>query len=113
MNKRAKGNRNENLAVKELNLLGYDTYRVRGSSNRFNQNNDIFGLFDVIAIKCIEANTEVKLIQIKSNIRRKLDDFISFKLKYPDLFIEVWVRKDAKWRKKQLIKAYWDKITIH
>ena len=112
MNRRAKGNRTENLGVKELEQEGFLVYRVRGSSNRFNRDNDIFGLFDILAIKCYEAETEVKLLQIKTNAKPKLNDFISFKLNYPDIFVEVWVRKDARWSKGKLIKAHWNKIII-
>ena len=97
MNTRAKGNRNELKSVKLLEEQGYLVYRVRGSTNKFNQNNDIFGLFDLLAIlKISNTETQIRLIQVKSNKKPSLIPFNEFKNKYPGILVEIWVWIDCK-----------------
>ena len=93
INRRAKGNRVERKAVEYLERQGFLVYRVRGSSNRFNQNNDIFGLFDIFAIKRLIEYTEIKLIQVKSSQKPNLKPFAEFKQEYPEFIVEIWVWK--------------------
>mgnify|MGYP001597204339 CR=1 FL=1 len=92
MNTRAKGNRIERKAVEHLEQQGYLVYRVRGSSNRFNISNDIFGLFDLLCCK----SGETKLIQVKSSKKPNLSPFAEFKDKYSQFNVEVWVWKARK-----------------
>ena len=92
MNTRAKGNRIERKAVEALESLGFLVYRVRGSSNRFNQNNDIFGMFDLLAVK----PNETMLVQVKSSQKPSLKPFAEFKVKYPQFNVEIWVWKNRK-----------------
>lgn len=89
VNTRAKGNRIERKAVESLELQGYLVYRVRGSSNRFNQKNDIFGLFDLL---CCKPN-ETKLVQVKSSQKPNLKPFAEFKQNYPQFNVEIWIWK--------------------
>src|SRR3990167_11418418 len=95
MNARAKGMRIEALAEKQLIAKGYVTYRVKGST-RFQRNLDIFGLFDVIAIKRLVEYTEIRLIQVKGYKVYKsfYNPFKAFKEDYKDAFnIEIWIHK--------------------
>jgi len=89
VNTRRKGNRAELEAVKELEKKGYLVYRVKGSV-KFNKNVDIFGIADILAIK----KNETKLVQVKSNIRPDLRPFELFKQKFPQITVEIWIRKD-------------------
>lgn len=92
INRRAKGMRVERKAVESLELQGFLVYRVRGSSNRFNLNNDIFGLFDILCCK----GGETRLIQVKSSQKPNLKPFAEFKAKYPQFNVEIWVWKARK-----------------
>ena len=92
INRRAKGNRIERKVVEHLERQGFLVYRVRGSSNRFNLNNDIFGLYDILAIK----PNETRLIQVKSSQKPILKPFADFKAKYPQFNVEIWVWKNRK-----------------
>ena len=120
MDRRAKGNRAENEAVKILKEELWETYRVRGSTNRFNQNNDIFGLFDILAIRRDQYITNVKFVQVKSNSKPVLDPYQEFFDRYQDLSgavqVEVWVKHDTRWagkvKKKYLRPAHWDRIEV-
>ena len=108
INTRAKGNRIERKAVEHLEQQGFLVYRVRGSSNRFNQNNDIFSLFDIFCCK----HSETRLIQVKSSQKPNLKPFAEFKAKYPQFNVEIWVWKSAHYRgvksDKKWIKLGWD-----
>ena len=77
MSKRAKGNRSERKAVKELEEDGWLVYRVKGST-KFNKNVDVFGLFDIIARK----DGLTKWVQIKTNKKPVLKPFQEYKYKY-------------------------------
>ena len=104
MNKRAKGQRIERLAVKQLEDEGYLVYRVKGTT-KFNKENDIFGLFDIYAIQRIMHDTKHKFIQVKSNKKPNLNLFEEFTRYYKDndVSIEVWVHKDRKGFKKYIL----------
>ena len=96
VHKRNKGNRIERLAVKELEDDGWKVYRVKGST-KFNKNVDIFGLFDILAIKKVINNTLYKFIQVKSNKKPTLEPFKAFVNEYQDDYnlFEIWVKKDG------------------
>lgn len=107
VNAKAKGRRREQQTKRLLEERGWLVELVRGSY-RFNKQVDFFGLFDIIAIKYnpIRKQTEVRLVQVKSNrrpdkeTRKRLREFWH---KYPDMTIEEWVFKD---RKKLEIYSY-------
>ena len=99
INKKAKGNRIELLAKKRLMANGW---LVDSKPNVRFQSPDLFGQFDLIAIK----GGEVKLIQIKSNVshfysaRKELKEWKEeYKIR---LTCEVWLylggRDEHKWR---------------
>lgn len=90
MNTRQKGNKTELRAVKELEKEGWLVYRVKGST-KFNKNVDIFGLFDIYAIKTFTGTTCTRLIQCKTNRRPNLKPFKEFRKKYPGIVVEIWV----------------------
>ena len=94
-NPRKKGFRNERKCVDELEKNGWLTYRVKGST-KFNKNVDIFGLWDILAIKpyLFVGKTRMRLIQVKSNQKPSLVKFRAFKKKYPDFECEIWIYKD-------------------
>ena len=102
MNRRAKGNRNELKAVKELEADGYITYRVKGSTNRFQKNVDIFGLFDILG----KRKEQMIWVQVKSNKKPSLKPFVEFYKKYCSGLdsVEIWVYKDRKGVEKHQIK---------
>ena len=93
MNTRAKGNKTELRAVKELEKEGWLVYRVKGST-KFNKNVDIFGLFDILALKGNIGPTRKKLVQCKTNNKPKLKPFKEFKNEYYDFEVEIWVYYD-------------------
>lgn len=97
MNTRAKGNRNEARAVTALENNGWLTYRVKGSTI-WNKNVDIFGLFDIIAIKRLNGITYTRYIQVKSNQKPSMKPFKLFKDAYGDerIAVEIWVYVDRK-----------------
>lgn len=92
-NVREKGFRNERKCVAALEKDGWLTYRVKGST-RFNKNVDIFGLWDIFAIKQMGPITLVKICQVKSNQKPSLVKFRAFKNIYLELDCEVWIYKD-------------------
>ena len=104
MNTREKGNRNERKAVKELEDVGWLTYRVKGST-KFNKSVDIFGLWDIISIKQVSRITLIKVTQVKTNKKPTLKPFKEFKEKYPGLECELWIYKD---RKEKEIVIVWN-----
>ena len=50
----------------------------------------MFQLFDLIALK----KNETKFLQIKSNIKPPMQEFELFKQKFPQITVEIWIRKD-------------------
>ena len=105
VNTRQKGHRIERLARIMLEAQGYLVYRVKGTS-KWNLNVDIFGLFDILAIKRLVEYTECRLIQIKSNkiYGKELIPFKEFKETYGDAFsVEIWVWSNMGKFKKQLL----------
>jgi hypothetical protein len=63
MNKRAKGNKYELKAQRELEREGFLVQRAP-PSYRWNKQTDLFRLFDIIAVK---KNTRTRYIQVKAN----------------------------------------------
>ncbi|MEK6884447.1 MAG: hypothetical protein AABY22_32745 [Nanoarchaeota archaeon] len=103
MNTRRKGQRTELKAVQQLKKDGWITYQVKGSLI-FNKNVDIFGLFDIFALKKItQENSPLftikrRFIQVKTNRKPDLNPFRHFKKNYGDglTLIEIWIWKDRK-----------------
>ena len=109
MNTRTKGRLLEIKAEKELVADGWITYRVKGTT-RFNRNVDIFGEFDLLAVK----KGVHKYIQVKANQKPAPKDIIrlkSFHDKYfgPKTIFEWWVYWNRGKRKK---KQGWEKLII-
>ncbi len=109
MNTRTKGRLLELRAEKELNLDEWITYRVKGTT-RFNRNVDIFGEFDILAVK----KGMHKYIQIKANQKPLPKDLIRLRELYKNYFgpkttFEWWTY----WNKgKRKNKQGWEKIKI-
>lgn len=104
MNSRQKGMRNERRAEKILQSEGWLTYRVKAPT-KFSKCNDIFGLFDILAIQNFHelypkkrTFTAIRFVQVKSNRKPPLKPFKEFSEQYPNFQCEVWVFKD---RQKQ------------
>ena len=100
MNSREKGNKSERKCVKELEKEGWLVYRVKGST-KFNKNVDIFGLFDILAIKRKYGLQKRKWIQVKTNQKlygKKLKPFLNFKYRYccGGDEVEIWTWVDRK-----------------
>lgn len=73
VNTRQKGRRNELRAKKELESWGYKTYLVR-NPHKWSKENDIFGLFDLVAI----GKAGVKFVQVKTNRKPNLQKYQNF-----------------------------------
>lgn len=91
MNTRAKGRRNELRAAKALSDAEYDVC-VTPNPSKWCLENDMFGLWDVIAV----SGTEIRCVQVKTNngaspAKRKLME--EWKCP-PCVTREVWVYKD-------------------
>lgn len=101
MNSRAKGNRNEVKAVKELEKDAWIVYRVKGST-MFNKNVDMFGLWDL----CAKKGMLTRWIQVKTNKKPCMNEFEHFAAHYcsPYESVEVWVYKDRKGCTKHVVK---------
>jgi len=86
-NPRAKGSRTERRAKKELELCGWNVYRVPGAI-RFNKGVDLFGLWDLLALK----DKQRKWIQCKTNKWVNLRPFQAFKREYGNEYdsFEIW-----------------------
>lgn len=104
VNARGKGARTEKRVVDELENNGWLVYRVKGAT-KFNKEVDIFGLFDIFAIRRENRSffmdaptTYIKLIQVKTNYKPVLKIYKKFKLDYGDDFlsIEAWIWYDRK-----------------
>ena len=94
MNTRLKGQKSEIKCEKELTNEGWLVHRVKGSS-KFNKEVDIFGLFDILAIKIEKKKQKRKWIQVKTNKKlygKQLKPFKDFKKDYCDVMdnVEVW-----------------------
>lgn len=104
MNSRAKGNKQELKVVKELEDKGWLCYRVKGSTNRFQTEVDIFGLFDIYAIMKVKHDTYHRYIQVKSNRPATMKPFKEWWKKYHDfnMVAEQWIwydkGKSKKWK---------------
>lgn len=100
VNTRRKGNRLEREAEKQLQEQGYDTSRMEHT--RYGEN-DILGLFDIIASK---PGAPFKLIQVKANQASKLEDFkegCRQKVPFQHSEIEYWIKYDYQgWEKRRL-----------
>lgn len=109
MNTRTKGRLLELRAEKELNLDGWITYRVKGTT-RFNKNVDIFGEFDILAVK----KGIHKYIQIKANQKPGLKDIVRLGKLHKKYF---GVKTKFEWwtywnRGKRKSKQGWEKIDL-
>ena len=82
--RRAKGNQSELKTQKLLEKEGWRVYRVKGST-KFNKNVDIFGIFDILAVKKIFLSEAVgakqmrRWIQVKTNKKIYGKELIPFK----------------------------------
>lgn len=106
MNTRAKGNRAELKAQKQLEFDGYLVHRVKGST-KWNRNVDIFNLFDLFAIRKEPGEVRCKLIQVKSSKSATYGAFmvpyIKFKEEYGEAFdVEVWYLEKGRFAIKTL-----------
>lgn len=106
MSNRQKGMHTERRAVKELEVQGWLVYQVKGST-RFNKNVDIFGLFDILALRpAEEPGSHRYWIQVKTNKKlygKDLDPFKKFKSRYCNCndSVEIWSWFNRKgWSKK-------------
>jgi len=100
-NPRAKGAKAERLCEKELIEDGWLTWRVRGATP-YSKQVDMFGIWDIYAIKPIDGRTIHRYIQVKSNRRPKLLSYERWWRCYGDshMSCEIWVKYDYKgWRK--------------
>lgn len=91
MNARKKGNRIRLKCKKMLEANGYSVEIVEKTS-RWVKQKDLWGLFDLIAIR----PNVTKLIQCKTNQKPNLQPFNDFKQKYPQFDVEVYIWFDRK-----------------
>lgn len=89
MNSREKGNKAERKCVRILEDAGYLTYRVP-ASKMYQKNQDIFHLWDVLAVK----DHETLLIQVKCNRTKSMKLHKEFAKKHPQITCEFWVWVD-------------------
>jgi len=91
-----KGWRTVNKGKKELESKGWITDTVE-KKGRYIQQKDLFGLFDLIAIK----RNRTKLIQFKTNRFPILKPYKLFARDFPQFEVEIWCWKDRKgWKIK-------------
>jgi Holliday junction resolvase len=98
-NTRNKGNRNELRCEKELKEKGW---KVQRTGYRLFQQNDFFGLFDILAIQPRIS----KLVQVKSNrkpVQEEIKAMMKFTTNYPQFNCEIWIWIDRKGWKKLLV----------
>lgn len=96
MKTRKKGNRNRRKAIELLESEGFLVDIVE-KTGKFVKQKDLFGLWDLMAIKRLPEYTEVRLVQVKSNTKPTMKPFRQFKEEYGDAFsCEVWIWKDRK-----------------
>jgi Holliday junction resolvase len=96
MNSRSKGNRNEHKAQIILEQQGWNVQRA--GYRRFQQN-DFWGLWDMVGIK---PDKQV-VIQVKTNQKpsgKALQSMFNFAEKYQQFICEIWVWYDRKGFKK-------------
>ena len=91
MNTRKKGWRTVNKGRKELSADGWLNASVEFPS-KFLKNKDLFGLWDVIAIK----PDRTKLIQFKTNRKPTLKKYKEFSDTYHQFECEIWIWYDRK-----------------
>ena len=91
MNTYQKGMRTVRRGRKKLESEGWITADVE-SKGKFIKNKDLFGLFDVIAIK----PGRTKLIQFKTNRMPVMKEYIEFSKVYKQFEVEVWCWYDRK-----------------
>ena len=107
INTRRKGNKTQNLAVKELRADGWQVSVVE-RVGRFLKERDLWDNFDIAAIK----EDKIRFIQVKSNstggIRHKIGSFASAH-KIAGVSFELWVHKD---REKGFRKDIFEGIFI-
>ncbi len=119
MNSRAKGNFYERKAKEELIADGYRVYRVKGAT-KFVKEVDMFGLFDMLALKKIQKQNSPlfhiarRFIQVKTNKKlsqRELAPFKDFKKNYTDAHDSVEIH--TFWQQgKRKKKKGWEKIIL-
>jgi Holliday junction resolvase len=91
MSTRLKGYRSELEAKKLLEKAGYDVYKPQ--KTRMFGAQDMFGLFDIAAIK----GDELRFIQVKTNSTQGMKGVIEYYAKahlIPNVSFELWVKKD-------------------
>lgn len=109
INTKNKGNRIRLLAIKNLEKQGYWVDTVE-KANKFARVKDLFGLFDLIAIRRQWNKIELRFVQVKSNQKPPLAEYKKFKDRYGGEFksyseslgeaqsfklsVEVWVKYD-------------------
>ncbi|MAH50055.1 hypothetical protein CMI37_29820 [Candidatus Pacearchaeota archaeon] len=93
-----KGWKTVNEGRKMLVKDGWVTADVE-AKGRFIKQKDLFGLFDVIAIK----PNRTKLIQFKTNQMPSYKPYHIFAKEYPQFEVEIWCKINYKgWRIKQI-----------
>ena len=104
MSSRSKGFKAERKAEQELQSQGYLTYRVKGST-RWNREVDMFGLFDILAIKKTGDVQRRVWLQVKCNRKPTLKPYIDFRDKYCSGAdsIQLWVWVDRKGFQKTIL----------
>ena len=96
--RRSKGRRAELEAKKLLEAAGWTVEIVHGAQ-KYNANVDMFGLWDLLALK----GGWRKFIQVKCNRKPPFKEYEGFARQFGNPFcsFEVWVRKDNKPKEKR------------
>jgi len=89
VNTRKKGQRTVLKCRRELTKQEYLTDTTE-KTNKYATSKDMFGLFDVIAIK----PKQTLLIQCKTNCKPNLQPYQEFINKYPQFEVEIWNWED-------------------
>ena len=97
MHTRAKGNRVRRLAITELEALGY-LVEVVEKTGRFVKVKDLFGLWDLLAIR--KGEFKPLLVQVKCR-KPVLLRFTQFAAEYPGFHCAIWIWQGKRkgWRK--------------
>lgn len=92
---RKKGQGLELRAYKELIADGWLVEKVK-YPGKWAKRVDMYGMFDILALKKIEGITHHRYIQIKANRKPKLRGFRDWKEQYADdrISVEIWVWHD-------------------
>jgi len=93
MNSRQKGRRTEKMCEKKLLELGYLVYLVP-PPRKFNKNNDIFHLWDILCSK--ETEHFPILIQVKTNYTGGCVQYRKFQENFPGYRCQLW-----NWKSRQ------------